>query len=242
MKIYANGKVTRVPVSLPSPRWTKYALGSAASALAGVGAGVTPVEAEIHDSGLVKEVVYATQTRSTQQAFLPLTGGASLSFAHGLATSREGAAFFGLRGAAVESVRGTGDPFLGQASKLHRGYNVSSGPFVGGSNVELFLIFHDDRGNPWARPGFGFVGFKFDVGNGIQYGWARLRMTGAPENGFIVVEYAWADPGERIEVGQTRANGGEGNAVSPSGSLGLLALGAAGLEAWRDQRRAAFTR
>jgi len=48
---------------------------------------------------------------------------------------------------------------------------------------------------------------------------------------------AWADPGEPIETGQkrTRANG---QAVTKTGSLGLLATGATGLKAWRQQRGA----
>jgi hypothetical protein len=51
-----------------------------------------------------------------------------------------------------------------------------------------------------------------------------------------MVEYAWADVGERIRTGQTDNPSQEQGAVSPSGSLGLLALGKAGLELWRAQR------
>jgi hypothetical protein len=57
-----------------------------------------------------------------------------------------------------------------------------------------------------------------------------------PFNEFYVVDYAWADPGEDIRTGQTHSLSQEQGAVSPSGSLGLLALGKAGIELWRTQR------
>ena len=46
----------------------------------------------------------------------------------------------------------------------------------------------------------------------------------------------WADPGEDIKAGQTQSLSQKQGAVSPSGSLGLLALGKAGIELWRAQR------
>lgn len=75
--------------------------------------------------------------------------------------------------------------------------------------------------------GEGYVGFMFDVGQGSQYGWAKVRMDG-PENNntFTVLGYAFAGPGEEILAGQ----------VPEPGSLGLLATGAAGLLLWRRLR------
>lgn len=228
--------------SIPARRWARYALGSAATALAGAGAGVTPAEAEIHQSGPIDVVVSATMSASTVRAFLPLAGGASLSFLHGLANHDLGAGFVGLRGATTESIRGTGPASFGQAARLHRGYAVSTGTFVGGSHVDLFLGFHHDPKNPWGRLGYGYVGFRFNVGNGLQYGWARLRTAGAPENGFIAEGYAWADPGEPIRFGQKQSGTEQAEAVPASGFLGHLALGAAGLDAWREARRHALDR
>jgi len=48
-------------------------------------------------------------------------------------------------------------------------------------------------------------------------------------------EYAWGDPGDSIQTGQKR-NPNESVAVPESGSLGLLALGAAGVDAWHNRR------
>ena len=81
----------------------------------------------------------------------------------------------------------------------------------------------------WVGAGLmGFIGFKFDAGNGTQYGWARVRMDSGPSaNTYTLIDYAFADPGENIATGQ----------VPEPGSLGLLALGGAGLLAWRKRRK-----
>ena len=87
----------------------------------------------------------------------------------------------------------------------------------------------------FQEPGRGFIGFVFNAGAGKEYGWARIKTTGAPSYKFILIDYAWADPGEPIQTGQTRSQG-RGQAVSNSGSLGLLATGATGLKAWRQHK------
>jgi hypothetical protein len=70
------------------------------------------------------------------------------------------------------------------------------------------------------------MGLKFDVGNGVQYGWARISMDGPILNSYTVVDYAYADPGETLVAGQ----------VPEPGSLGLLAVGAVGLLLWRNKK------
>ena len=99
-------------------------------------------------------------------------------------------------------------------------------------------------GHEFCQRGVGFIGFKFNTGGGTQYGWARVRMRSAfyvPENGFYVVDYAWADVGEPIRTRQIDSLSQEQGTVSPSGSLGLLALGKAGIELWRTQRWSSVT-
>ena len=60
----------------------------------------------------------------------------------------------------------------------------------------------------------------------MEFGWARITMDGTIANTFTLVDYAWGDPGQQIATGQ----------IPEPGSLALLAIGAAGLLAWRRQR------
>ncbi len=57
-------------------------------------------------------------------------------------------------------------------------------------------------------------------------------MDGAPENSFTLIDYAFGDVGDRITAGQTSIS----NVPETGGSLALLAIGAAGLVAWRARR------
>ena len=79
----------------------------------------------------------------------------------------------------------------------------------------------------------GFIGFRFDDGaSGFQYGWVRLTgLPDEPANSYRIEEYAYADAGEAITVGQT-------SAVPEPSSLGLLALGAVGVLASRRKKSA----
>ena len=113
---------------------------------------------------------------------------------------------------------------------------ISEGPFapVGGFLVERSALQWGGSGYPvgqFQARGRGFVGFKFNNGVGDQYGWARVRMDGFPNFTFGIVDYAYGDPGEVVKLGQRRIHS------SPDlESLGGLALGAAGLLAWRRRR------
>ena len=57
----------------------------------------------------------------------------------------------------------------------------------------------------------------------------RVTMDGGPSHTLTVQEYAYADAGESIQVGQI-------DAIPEPCSLGLLALGAIGLAAQRRRR------
>lgn len=94
----------------------------------------------------------------------------------------------------------------------------------------------------WENRGTGYVGFRFNHGTGDQYGWVRVKMTGAPYNGFIVEDYAYGDPGESIRAGQRSSDeqapsqGSTEEQAPEEGSLGGLALGAVGLLSCRKSR------
>lgn len=117
------------------------------------------------------------------------------------------------------------------ASNLALDAAVSAGPFLpisafgtlayGGPSSYTNAQFKD--------PGDGFLGFNFDANSGTQFGWMRVTMDGGPSNTLTVLEYAFADVGESIKVGQI-------DAIPEPSSLGLLALGAAGLATMRRRK------
>jgi hypothetical protein len=129
-------------------------------------------------------------------------------------------------------------------SKLHYGQNVSSGYFGRPTFYAGMMAFNGGLASraEWNDRGPGFVGFRFNNGAGIQYGWARIKMGGPPEHGFEVVSYAYADPGEPIRAGQKSSyeqvpdQDSTDEQGPDEGSLGGLALGAVGLLAWRKSR------
>ncbi len=121
-------------------------------------------------------------------------------------------------------------------SRLSQGAVISNCHFL--SPPGSFLVLAPYSGGPFFEKGIGFIGVRFNNGAGVQYGWARLRMPGPPyfDMRFSLMDYAWGDPGDQIRAGQTSLAGDMVDAVPDSGSLGLLALGGAGLMAWRKRR------
>jgi hypothetical protein len=214
---------------ITNSRWAAYATAGAATAVVGA----STAEASIHYSGVINEVFNAPAGSSAVDTF-NLAPGASFVPAH-IATSAgaEGIAiigFFGAVSAAWNGFHGGGGSYP-YVSKLGANVNPAAHGFVTGANGFFTsfgtMAFRGGYGNDqWLDAGTGFVGFRFNTGAGIQYGWVRLTMNGSPLNSFTMVDFAWADPGENILTGQ----------IPEPGSLGLLALGALGLVAWRKQR------
>lgn len=81
---------------------------------------------------------------------------------------------------------------------------------------------------PWLGATNAFLGMQVDVpGGSLHYGWVRLSVDA---NNVVVHDMAIeSDAGAPIRAGA-------GAAIPEPGSLGLLALGAAGLVAWRRRR------
>jgi hypothetical protein len=218
-------------VSLSETRWLAYATAGVASAF-GLS---SSAEAEIHYSGHV--VIKLT---GNAQASLPLSNGASLVFENLYGGSYYlQAANFLMKGVISGSARGY---FLGGSgrnllSNLRSRENVSAGAFLsvtGNPGFGVLFSFTQGGFRPDSR---GFVGFRFNLGNGTQYGWARIQ-TERDRDGRardIIKDYAWGDVGDAILTGQTQSLR-PANANSVAGSLGLLAFGAQGLDVWRTQR------
>jgi hypothetical protein len=79
------------------------------------------------------------------------------------------------------------------------------------------------------------IGFRFQnetMGNQIQYGWMRISLsatTGAQPR--AIVEYAYENTGAGIPAGAVPE-------PSTVGLLGLVAMGALGVRAWRGRKAA----
>ena len=216
--------------SITPGRWTAYAAAGAASALA---CG-TSAEAEIHYSGNV-----SIKLIGDAQATLPLSNGASLYFknSHGIDTFTQ-TFTFQIKGVISGSARGADYGYRRIfLFKLSHGLNVSSGKFYSvAGNPDHGVLFTAWSDGNFSAPASGFVGFRFNTGKGTQYGWARIKTKDFSDHTRdLIKDYAWGDPGDAILTGQTHSLE-PANANSVAGSLGLLAFGAQGLDAWRTQR------
>jgi len=85
----------------------------------------------------------------------------------------------------------------------------------------------------FANAGEKFLGLVFvDANNQTHYGWARFNVIADPTMPEVrgqLIDYAYEDLAD---------TGIEAGAAPEPGSLSMLALGAAGLAAWRSRRKA----
>jgi hypothetical protein len=222
MKIRSSRRHT---AKVSHSRWLAYATAGAATALAANHS----AEAAIHYSGRleVKFPAHAEGQRKFQldqpRDFFQLVHFGYL-------------ACFYIRGIDSEGFRGFIPQGIGgyNVSKLSFGESISAGGFVGSQYPHRYCgVLAGGSLSQWFDPGVGFVGFKFNNGAGVQYGWARVRMGGIERtNGFELLDYAYGDPGEPVSAGQKSS----GEQAPDQGSLGGLALGAVGLLTWRKNR------
>lgn len=214
--------------SITNGRWTAYMAAAVATSLV-----ANSAEAEIHYSGPINRKI-----AGGRQLHIPLgseAGSFLIWHAWGPygSTSRSPEVGFELY-AGSPSVNGFfpfGRPLGGGASvsNLDRGDAMSARPFVPYGGVMLSNscgCTHGSRGQ-FREEGTGFVGFKFNNGAGDQYGWVRVKMLGGGVG--KLMDFAYGDPGEKVVAGQMESH----NSGPGLESLGGLALGAAGLLAWR---------
>jgi MYXO-CTERM domain-containing protein len=212
-------------LTVSNSRWFAYATAGAASAL-GL---ACSAEGEIHYSGQVNALFpFGMRNLKTFPLDQP---GDSVEFGRGSFGFPQVTIHGLMRLGAVAGTSTTGWAFV---KAVRSGRYLSSGHFVYGGYGYASL-----RDRHFYSPSYSpkFFGFRFRGSSGIQYGWMRVYGN-SNTLGFKVIDYAWADPGEPIKTGQTSSNGDQLDAVPDQGSLGLLALGGAGLLAWRRRRRA----
>jgi len=218
----------RKAASIAKGRWAAYATAGAASAFTCANS----AEATIHYSGIIGAFFGWDRTKSAR--FQLDQPGDSFGLRHFVDFSFTGTAKFGIFGQASAGFAGFYCPSntqIASVSKLSRGELISSRPFLAREAGQLAQSAFNDCAGQFDYRDVGFIGFKFNNGSGDQYGWVRLKF-GGPNNAFRLIDYAYADPGEPIRAGQTSSN----EMVPEEGSLGALALGAAGLMAWRKIR------
>ncbi len=217
-------------------RWLAYTAASAATAASGA----ATAEANIIYSGPINRYFSGDSA-----AGFPLQGaGNGLIASHHTPPEISYGAFFAVgsvtppfHGAAVVGRYVYGGFRYNYASKLAFGEIINTRAFVSDYGV----LASDGAYFPnaqWQQPGTGFVGFRFTGLAGLQYGWARINFADSSQHNFTLIDYAFADPGERIRAGQTSS----ATVPESGGSLGLLALGCTGLLAWRGVPRGATAR
>ncbi len=103
---------------------------------------------------------------------------------------------------------------------------------VGGGFIQtngFAYIAPGGGGAYFGSAGTGFIGFRFKTGGNLEYGWARVTMGGGPSNHITLDDYAYT-------TGTTPTSFKTGAVPEPA-SLGLLAVGAVGLLAFRAAKK-----
>jgi hypothetical protein len=234
-----NPTRSRKPAVITNPRWLAYATAGAASAIGAA----QPARAEIHYSGSLNILFDGCWRAPARQMFEVGDGNAEIGFVNKIHTYNYGIAGFLVHPGSFNGFTFWGDRYV---SKLSSGQSIAGRPFIrnGPNSFHSFLktragllVYYLYGFAVWHHGDTNFVGFKFHDSTGIHYGWARVRIEQVNnfKGWFTLIDYAYADAGEQITAGQTSDAPGR-DQVPKEGSLGVLALGAAGLLAWRKRR------
>ncbi len=120
------------------------------------------------------------------------------------------------------------------AAALNAGAEIGPGVSFQRSANCMAAGFSGLNYGPWADVKSGYLGFAFVIGGQVHYGWARLyvnqfycRGCQARLEGYAYETVA----GKAIRAGD-EGKGADEASVAP-GSLGMLALGAPGLDLWK---------
>ena len=227
--------VKRDVASVDGKRWSKYLVAGAAGTFAILGP-----HAEL-DAEITTVSVNTLLEDPTVDGYLALFGpytfgasGASFAFQQGFNETGAGVGQLTITGGGNLSIAGFASGPYNYPSNLAYGANISTQSFgVLAGNRGDMAWGSGYANSQFTAPGTGYVGFQFDLGGGTQYGYAEVVVNGVPDNRATFVQYSWGGVGESITAGQIA------NVVPEPGALGILALGAVGVGAWRRRRQAA---
>ena len=124
------------------------------------------------------------------------------------------------------------------AAALPKGSKIGlPSPFQQGKSYLPMAVFQGGYTNhtsfgPWLHTKKAFVGFKFTIAGTTHFGWARVNVQGF--SSVTITGYAYETIANKpIVTGNSTASD---LASAQPATLGRLALGAAGLVAWRRER------
>ena len=225
--------VKKENTALDSKRWSKYVLATAAGTYAVLGAQAN-LDADITTVLVDTFIEDQNQSDGLFTPFGPYTfgaSGASFSFQQAYNELGPGVGALVMFGGGDFQIAGNAVSAYFYPSNLAYGANISSLSFNIGAGDRGDMAFGNGYPNSqFLSAGQGYVAFRFDLGGGTQYGYAELIMNGAPDNRATFVQYSYGDIGERVTTGALA------NAIPEPGALGILALGAVGVAAWRRRR------
>lgn len=118
---------------------------------------------------------------------------------------------------------------------LLRSYRFTAATGWYSSSSDIVRISGDWPGATPPDTSSGFAGFRINAGDNVLNAWLRFSIenewTGGPPTKLTLIDWAYEDAGAPILAGQTTSP------VPLSGSLGLLAMGATGLAAFRRKKK-----
>lgn len=127
------------------------------------------------------------------------------------------------------------DPWGDAASCLARGARIGPRGAFHRSNLMAGIDGFSSWG-AWKAKASGFLGLEFQIDGQTHYGWVQISLFGVGYG--VVAGFAYNTiPNEPIRAGQTSDTDFVGEVPHQPAALGLLALGAPGLDIWRPRRR-----
>lgn len=112
--------------------------------------------------------------------------------------------------------------------------SITSG--LAGAGVEPLFLYYSAIQGGFSDGVEGYIGFSFQPGSTVLYGWAKLTVNISNTDVLLISEWAYDDSGSVITAGDGAVVPEPAETVA---GLGLLALGAAGLRRYRQKKRVA---